>query len=66
MPKFAANLFMLYPELDFLDRFEASARDGFKTVEYLFSMLDALGYRPKAGMQAGGTSAGLGWLKRWL
>ena len=30
MPRFAANLSMLYPELDFLDRFEAAARDGFK------------------------------------
>ena len=27
---------MLYSELDFLDRFEAAARDGFKAVEYLF------------------------------
>ena len=36
MPKFAANLSMLYPEFDFLDRFEAAARDGFKAVEYLF------------------------------
>jgi hydroxypyruvate isomerase len=36
MPRFAANLSMLYPELDFLDRFEAAARDGFKAVEYLF------------------------------
>ncbi len=27
---------MLYPELDFLDRFEAAAEDGFKAVEYLF------------------------------
>ena len=36
MPKFAANLSMLYPELDFLDRFEAAAGDGFKAVEYLF------------------------------
>ena len=36
MPKFAANLSMLYPELDFLDRFEAAAVDGFKAVEYLF------------------------------
>ena len=25
MPQFAANLSMLYPELDFLDRFEAAA-----------------------------------------
>ncbi len=36
MPKFAANLSMLYPELDFLDRFDAAAHDGFKAVEYLF------------------------------
>lgn len=36
MPQFAANLSMLYPELDFMDRFEAAARDGFKGVEYLF------------------------------
>lgn len=36
MPQFAANLSMLYPELDFLDRFEAAAKDGFEAVEYLF------------------------------
>jgi hydroxypyruvate isomerase len=36
MPRFAANLSMLYPELDFLERFEAAARDGFKGVEFLF------------------------------
>jgi 2-dehydrotetronate isomerase len=36
MPKFAANLSMLYPEHDFLDRFEAAANDGFKAVEFLF------------------------------
>ena len=36
MPRFAANLSMLYPELGFLDRFEAAARDGFEGVEYLF------------------------------
>jgi 2-dehydrotetronate isomerase len=36
MPKFAANLSMMYPELPFLDRFEAAAKDGFKGVEYLF------------------------------
>jgi hydroxypyruvate isomerase len=36
MPRFAANLSMLYPELDFLQRFEAAARDGFKGVEFLF------------------------------
>ena len=36
MPRFAANLSMLYPELEFLDRFEAAAKDGFEAVEYLF------------------------------
>lgn len=36
MPRFAANLSMLYPELEFLDRFEAAARDGFEAVEFLF------------------------------
>jgi len=36
MPKFAANLSMLYTELDFPDRFDAAARAGFKGVEYLF------------------------------
>ena len=36
MPKFAANLSMLFTELDFLDRFEAAAKAGFKGVEYLF------------------------------
>ena len=41
---------------------------------YLFSVLDELGYtgwvgceyRPRAGMQPGGTSAGLGWIKPYL
>ncbi len=36
MPKFAANLTMLYNEVDFLERFAAAAKDGFKGVEYLF------------------------------
>jgi hydroxypyruvate isomerase len=36
MPRFAANLSMLYNEHAFLDRFAASAQDGFKAVEYLF------------------------------
>jgi hydroxypyruvate isomerase len=34
--QFAANLSMMYPELPFLERFEAAARDGFKAVEFLF------------------------------
>lgn len=36
MPKFAANLTMLFNEVDFLDRFEAAAGAGFEGVEYLF------------------------------
>lgn len=36
MPRFAANLSMLYPQHDFLDRFAAAAADGFDAVEYLF------------------------------
>jgi 2-dehydrotetronate isomerase len=36
MPRYAANLSMLYPELDFLERFAAAAADGFAGVEYLF------------------------------
>lgn len=36
MPKFAANLSMLFTELPFLDRFEAAARADFKAVEFLF------------------------------
>lgn len=35
MPKFCANLSMLYPELPFLDRFAAAAADGFQGVEYI-------------------------------
>ena len=36
MSRFAANLSMLYNEHEFLDRFAAAAKDGFKAVEYLF------------------------------
>ncbi|MBO9512853.1 MAG: hydroxypyruvate isomerase [Variovorax sp.] len=36
MPKFAANLTMLFNELPFMQRFEAAARAGFEAVEYLF------------------------------
>jgi 2-dehydrotetronate isomerase len=36
MPRFAANLSMLYNEHAFLDRFAAAAADGFAAVEYLF------------------------------
>ena len=36
MPKFAANLSMMYTEHAFLDRFKAAADDGFDAVEFLF------------------------------
>jgi hydroxypyruvate isomerase len=53
MPRFAANLSLLFTEMPFLDRFEAAAKAGFKGVEFLFpyafdtadirARLDALG-----------------------
>lgn len=36
MPKFAANLSMMFNEVPFLDRFAAAAECGFTAVEYLF------------------------------
>ncbi|WP_160012278.1 2-oxo-tetronate isomerase [Rhizobium sp. 18055] len=36
MPKLAANLTMMFNEVEFLDRFQAAAKAGFKAVEYLF------------------------------
>ncbi|MFF1353403.1 2-oxo-tetronate isomerase [Streptomyces sp. NPDC058297] len=36
MPRFAANLSMMYAEHPFLDRFAAASADGFEAVEYLF------------------------------
>ena len=36
MPKFAANLTMLFTEHAFLDRFEHAAKAGFEAVEFLF------------------------------
>jgi hydroxypyruvate isomerase len=36
MPKFAANLSMMFTEWEFLDRFGAAADAGFKAVEFLF------------------------------
>ena len=43
MPRFAANLTMLFTEFPFLDRFERAARAGFKGVEFLFPYA----YQPK-------------------
>jgi len=36
MPKFAANLSLMFNEWDFLDRFDAAADAGFTAVEFLF------------------------------
>lgn len=36
MPKFAANLTMMFNEVPFLERFEAAAKAGFNYVEYLW------------------------------
>ncbi|VVE81554.1 2-oxo-tetronate isomerase [Pandoraea sputorum] len=36
MPRFAANLTLLYQEVPFLDRFREAASDGFRGVEFLF------------------------------
>ena len=36
MPKFAANLTMLFNEAGFMDRFDLAAANGFRAVEFLF------------------------------
>jgi hydroxypyruvate isomerase len=36
MPKFSANLTLLFPEVDFMDRFERATQAGFKAVEFMF------------------------------
>src|SRR5574337_621128 len=36
MPRFAANLSMLFTEVPFLERFERAAQAGFEAVEFLF------------------------------
>ncbi len=36
MPRFAANLSMLFTEVPLLDRFERAARAGFNAVEFQF------------------------------
>jgi hydroxypyruvate isomerase len=48
MPRFAANLSMMFTEVPFLDRFEAAAKAGFTSVEFLFPYdhpADAVGER---------------------
>ncbi len=62
MPRFAANLSLMFTEVAFLDRFEAAAKAGFKGVEFLFpyafdvaeirSRLDTLGLGSRAVQSA--------------
>ena len=50
MPRFAANLSMMFTEVPFLDRFDAAAQAGFTAVEYLFPYehpVEAVGERLK-------------------
>ncbi|MGY9056287.1 MAG: 2-oxo-tetronate isomerase [Alphaproteobacteria bacterium] len=55
MPKFAANLSMMFTEWEFLDRFQAAADQGFTGVEFLFPYdhpADAVAKaRQKAGVE---------------
>ena len=53
MPRFAANLSMLFTELPFLDRFEPAAKAGFKAVEFLFPYAFPM-HEIKARLQANG------------
>ncbi|HUQ74007.1 MAG TPA: 2-oxo-tetronate isomerase [Burkholderiales bacterium] len=51
MPKLAANLSMLFPQLDFLERFAAARAAGFRYVEYQFPYTypaEELGRRARA------------------
>jgi len=45
MPRFAANLSMMFNEVPFLDRFDAAAKAGFTAVEFLFSLRSSGGGR---------------------
>jgi hydroxypyruvate isomerase len=55
VPKLAANLSLLFPPLDFLDRFAAAARAGFRGVEYQFPYA-----WPAAAVAARAREAGVG------
>ena len=43
MPRFAANLSMLFDEVPFIERFERAARAGFREVEFLFPSAHEIG-----------------------
>jgi len=57
VPKFSANLSMLFTEHTVLDRFQAAAQAGFRGVEYA-GPYDF----PAAEIARGRTEDGLGWL----
>jgi 2-dehydrotetronate isomerase len=54
MPRFAANLSMMFPEIPFLERFAAARKAGFTGVEFLFpytfAKADILARRKEAGL----------------
>ena len=54
MPRFAANLSMMYNEVPFPHRFAAAANDGFKAVEFLFPY----DHRRRNGRLAAGKPSG--------
>ncbi len=54
MPKFSANLTMMFNEVDFLARFERASTTGFKALEYD-------GWIGCEYIPAGTTEEGLGW-----
>lgn len=53
MPKFAANISLLFRELPFLDRFQAAADHGFTGVEALFPYDDAVSQQTRRLTMAG-------------
>jgi hydroxypyruvate isomerase len=57
MPKFAANLSMMFNEWEFLDRFAAAADHGFRAVEFLFPYAHAPEVIARALERAGLTQA---------
>ncbi|MCE1163440.1 MAG: hydroxypyruvate isomerase [Thiomonas sp.] len=53
MPRFAANLTMLFTEEPFIDRFESAAKAGFKAVEFLFPYAHTAQQVRNAALEAG-------------
>jgi hydroxypyruvate isomerase len=53
MPKLAANLSMLFPQLDFLDRFAAARAAGFRYVEYQFPYIHGADELARCARSAG-------------